>query len=84
MALRVLITASTFPVRPRDGIPRFVVDLAQALAKHCEVTVLAPDAPGVTKRERIGDVEVERFTYFWPRAWQKFYGPGMLENLRTS
>ena len=67
----VLITASTFPIRPDDGVPRFVLDLAQALTKRGRVTVLAPDAPGAELRERLGDVDVQRFSYFVPRKLQR-------------
>ena len=83
--MRVLISASTFPVREGDGLPRFVYDLAQALAKFADVTALAPDAPGAAKRERMGDVDVRRFTYFLPRSAQTLaYGHGIRANMRES
>lgn len=83
--LRVLITASTFPLRPDDGRPRFILDLAQALAPHCDVTVLAPDAPGLRLRETIGGVRVDRFTYFHPRQRQCLAsGLSMVESMRGS
>jgi glycosyltransferase involved in cell wall biosynthesis len=61
--------------------------LALALSQHVEVTVLAPDAPGANRRERLGDVDVERFTYFWPRSSQRLAitnQRGMRDNLRGS
>ena len=83
--MRVLISASTFPLHPDDGLPRFVLDLAQALTPGCEVTALVPDAPGVARRERLGEVEVRRFTYFRPRRLQALaYGHGIRDNLRGS
>ena len=83
--LRVLVVTSTFPLGPDDPTPRFVFDLADALAANCDVTVLAPDAPGAVRRERMGDVEVLRFGYFWPRSAQRLaYGGGMRENLRRN
>lgn len=83
--MRVLISASTFPIRLDDGLPRFVYDLAEALAARCEVTALVPDAPGAARRERMGAVDVERFTYFWPRRLQALaYGHGIGDNLRAS
>jgi len=82
--VRVLVTASTFPLRPDDGIPRFVADLCQALASRCEVTALVPDAPGAARRERVGDVDVHRFTYLLPRRWQALaYGDGIAANLAS-
>jgi glycosyltransferase involved in cell wall biosynthesis len=83
--MRVLISTSTFPLRADDGLPRFVYDLAEALAEPCEVTCLVPDAEGAAKREQMGPVDVHRFTYFLPRRWQRLaYGHGMRENLRAS
>jgi glycosyltransferase involved in cell wall biosynthesis len=83
--VRVLLTTSTFPLSPDDGTPRFVFDLAEALAAGCRVTVLAPAAPGAAAAERWGDVSVVRFAYFRPRAWQRLaYGDGIDTNLRRS
>jgi glycosyltransferase involved in cell wall biosynthesis len=83
--MRVLISTSTFPLQRDDGLPRFVYDLAEALAARCEVTVLAPGAPGIASRERWGPVEVRRFTYFRPPRWQRLaYGDGIGANLRSS
>ena len=82
---RALLTASTFPLRRGDGLPRFVYDLAEALTDHCDVTALVPGAPGVARRERMGRVDVRRFTYFLPRRAQRLaYGHGIPDNLRTS
>jgi glycosyltransferase involved in cell wall biosynthesis len=83
--MRVLISSSTFPIRPDDGIPRFVYDLAEALSARCQVTALVPGAPGAARRERMGSIEVRRFTYFLPPRWQRLaYGHGMRDNLRAS
>ncbi len=83
--MRVLISTSTFPLRRDDGLPRFVYDLAEELARRGEVTVLAPHAPGAAAHERWGALEVERFGYFRPRRWQRLaYGHGIGANLRGS
>jgi len=86
--MRVLVSASTFPLEPADGIPRFVQDLCESLAPRCAVTVLAPGAPGAPARERLGPdgcLDVRRFDYFWPRSAQRLaYGAGMPDNLRRS
>jgi glycosyltransferase involved in cell wall biosynthesis len=83
--MRALITASTFPLRPDDGLPRFVFDLAEHLTAHCQVMVLAPGAPGALAKERWGEVDIRRFTYFWPRRWQALaYGHGIADNLKAS
>lgn len=83
--MRVLITTSTFPLRLDDGLPRFVYDLAEGLARHCDVIVLAPAASGTPTRERMGMIDVHRFRYFWPASRQRLaYGHGMRDNLRGS
>jgi glycosyltransferase involved in cell wall biosynthesis len=81
--MRILVSTSTFPLGVDDGLPRFVFDLAESLAARCDVTALAPDAPGAGLREQMGRVDVRRFTYFRPRRWQSLaYGHGMRDNFR--
>ena len=83
--MRVLLSASTFPLRRADGTPAFVFGLARALAQRGEVTVLAPGAVGVPHAEVWDDVRIRRFDYFWPRARQRLaYGDGMEVNLSRS
>jgi glycosyltransferase involved in cell wall biosynthesis len=83
--MRILIATSTFPLRDDDGLPRFVFDLAQALAEKCSVTVLAPHHPGAEAEEILGRLTVRRFQYAWPAGMQVLaYGAGMRENLRAS
>lgn len=82
--MRVLISTSTFPIRPDDGTPRFVLDLARHLAARCTVAVLAPGDAGAPAREHWDGLEIRRFTYFLPRSAQKLaYGFGMRQNLRS-
>ncbi|MGI9590325.1 MAG: glycosyltransferase, partial [Myxococcota bacterium] len=83
--MRVLLSASTFPLRRDDGTPRFVWDLARALAARMEVSVLAPGALDAPESEVWDGVAVRRFTYFVPRSWQRLaYGDGIDVNLRRS
>jgi len=83
--MRVLISTSTFPLHLEDGLPRFVYDLAQALARHVEVTALVPHAPGIPDRDQWGDVAIERFRYFWPVGAQRLaYGNGIAGNMEAS
>ena len=83
--MRVLISASTFPLHLEDGLPRFVYDLAQALARHAEVTALVPHAAGVPDRDQWSDVAIERFRYFWPEGAQRLaYGNGIAGNMEAS
>ena len=69
--MRILLTASTFPLRPDDALPGFVFGLARALAARDEVTVLAPGAPGAAAFEEWSGVRVRRFPYFWPRSFER-------------
>ena len=83
--MRVLLSASTFPLRRADGTPAFVFGLARALAQRGEVTVLVPGAVGIPHAEVWDDVRIRRFDYFWPRARQRLaYGDGMEVNLSRS
>jgi len=83
--MRILVSTSTFPVTLDDGIPRFVYDLADSLADHAPVTVLAPGAPNARKREKLGSVDVRRFSYFLPRSTQRLaLREGMRDNLKSS
>lgn len=83
--IRALLSASTFPLHANDVQPRFVLDLAEALADHVEVGALAPDAPDAARRDRVGRVKIRRFTYFLPRRLQRLaYGDGMPDNVRAS
>ena len=49
--MRVLISASTFPLDPGDGLPRFVYDLCQALATHVDK---CPTAQSIKDSVQIG------------------------------
>ncbi|MBW2269269.1 MAG: glycosyltransferase [Deltaproteobacteria bacterium] len=83
--MRVLLTASTFPLHRADGTPAFVFGLARALAQRGEVTVLAPGAAGAPSEEVWDGVRIRRFDYFWPRTWQRLaHGDGMETNLSRS
>jgi glycosyltransferase involved in cell wall biosynthesis len=83
--MRILLTASTFPLRPGDAVPGFVLGLARALAERDEVTVLAPGSPGTASAECWSGVRVRRFPYFWPRRLERVaYGDGIDANLRRA
>jgi phosphatidyl-myo-inositol dimannoside synthase len=79
------MVASVFPRWKGDATPAFVENLATALAgEGWEVTVLAPHAAGAAKEETVAGVRVRRFSYFFPKRYQKLcYEGGMLINLRT-
>lgn len=85
--MRILVSASTFPVDPDEGTPRFVYDLATALAEDAEVSVLVPHVPGSVTQEKQGKLIMHRFRYFWPASLQKLtphLGQGMVQHIRQS
>ena len=78
---RLLVIASTFPAEHGDGTPSFVSDLAGYEAAHFTTLVLVPRVPGGPSHERLGDVTIERFPYFFQR-WERLADGAILENMR--
>lgn len=77
----LLLVATTLPAIYGDGTPRFVLDLAMALAEEYDVHVLAPRVPLADTTENIGAVRIRRFSYF-PRRWEGLAAGAIAENLR--
>ena len=83
--MRVLFATSAFPRYAEQGGPRGALDLCSALARHANVTVLAPSEPGTSAREHWGDLEIRRFDYLALRGRQRLaYGAGLRETLHHS
>lgn len=78
---RLMVVASTFPGQDGDGTPAFVRDLSSRLSDTFDTVVLVPRVPGASRREKIGDLTVERFPYFL-RRWEDLADGAILENLR--
>ena len=78
MKSKLLVTASTFPRWEGDTEPRFVLDLAKALGKYYDVTVLAPAAIGAKDKEILEGVEVIRYHYFPVHKWETLCYPGAI------
>lgn len=78
---RLLVLGSTFPARPDDGVPAFVLDLAHQEATEFDTLVLTPRVPGGATKERIGDVAVRRYPYF-PRRFEDLADGAILDNLK--
>jgi len=79
---RLLVLTTTFPARPGDGTPEFVLSLAQAVADAFEVTVLAPRVREAVPVERIGAVSIRRFPYFL-RPWEGLADGAIISNLKA-
>jgi glycosyltransferase involved in cell wall biosynthesis len=80
--IRVVVVTSTFPARPGDGTPEFVLTLSRALSDHCDVVVVAPRVPNAPSEERIGRLVVRRFRYF-PRRFEGLADGAIMPNLRS-
>ncbi len=77
------MVASTFPRWKGDTEPRFVFDLATHLSHAVEA--LVPHAAGAKKKERVGNLTIRRFQYFFPASLQKLcYGGGIVQNMKAS
>lgn len=75
---KILVTASTFPRWEGDTEPRFVYDLAEALADRYDITVLVPAAIGAKDREDMGRLHVVRYHYFPIHKWETLCYPGAI------
>ena len=79
---RILVTTSTFPRWTNDVEPSFVYELCSRLQGSYRIHVLAPHADGALLEERLGNVQVTRYRYFFP-GWQRIaYQGGILANLK--
>ncbi len=80
---KILATGTTFPRWENDTEPSFVYDLSDLLAKRgFDVIALTPHHKGAKKEEKLGNVRVIRFPYFFTR-WEKLcYDGGMIPNMK--
>lgn len=83
--LRLLVLVSAF-ARNKDDSGDFTLDLTKRLLKFgFDIDVLAPHDYGLKIKEKIADLKITRFIYFYPRKYQKLaYGGGMPYNLKNS
>lgn len=77
----VVVLTTTFPARPGDGTPEFVLTLARSIPDH-DVTVVAPRMPGAPREEQVGGVRVRRVAYF-PRRWEGLASDAIMPTLRA-
>lgn len=69
--MKILVLASSFPRFKNDWWQRAVLSIYDNMdLKKYHVTVVAPSAPGAKSTEKINGINVERFTYFYPRSLQ--------------
>jgi glycosyltransferase involved in cell wall biosynthesis len=75
----VLVISSTFPRWKNDSRPSFVHDICSHI-KGYRIVVLAPHHDGAKKKERMGDLTVYRFKYFFEKHQTLCSGAGIMEN----
>ena len=82
--MKIVMTTSSFPRSSKDWAGVFVLSLARELVRRGHrVTVAAPHAPGLARREVIDGVQVVRFRYMYPERLEALaYGRGMVTNVR--
>lgn len=76
-----VIVATTFPARPGDGTPEFVLTLARSI-RDFDVTVVVPRVPGARRHEVIDGVRVRRAAYF-PARWERLAADAIMPTLRA-
>jgi glycosyltransferase involved in cell wall biosynthesis len=76
-----VIVATTFPARPGDGTPEFVLTLARSI-RDFDVSVVAPRVPGAPRRDVVDGVRVRRVAYF-PARWEGLAADAIMPTLRA-
>lgn len=79
---KILTIATTFPRWENDTEATFVKDLCNEISKEFEVHVLVPHCEGLKFKEKIGNLYIHRFPYFYPYKYQKLAYGGILPNLK--
>ncbi len=82
---KLLIITTTFPRWEADAGPApFVFHHARAMARFCDVTVLAPHYPGAKTSELYEGIRVKRFRYAPARLELLADGAGIIGHVRES
>ena len=82
---RVIVTASTFPLREGDSTPRFILDFCRALAQAgASCVAVVPHGPGLPRREKVEGIEVRRFRYAFPGQLEQLSSGSLIANIRRA
>lgn len=86
MDRKILVFTTSYPLDEGIMASSFVAHHCENLVNHgYEISVLCPHHAGQKQKNRINNVEITRFTYFFPAKYQKVaYGSGIPTNLRNS
>ncbi len=81
----ILVLASTFPRWKNDTTPPFVFDLEKRLTKEFNIVALAPHFEGAKKNEKLEEITIYRFQYFWPASFETLcYEGGILPHIKKN
>src|SRR3989344_8448289 len=81
---KILVISTTFPRWKNDKEATFVKDLCIELLKDFEVHVLVPHYNGLKLEEKIDNLYMHRFVYFYPKKYQKLAYGGIIPNLKNN
>ena len=84
MRKKLLVISTTFPRWERDEQPTFVEDLCKEQSKKFEVHVLVPHYKGLRLKEKINNLNIHRFIYFYPYKYQRLAYGGIIPNINKN
>lgn len=84
--MKICMLTTSFPGHYDDIRSPFLLELCQALSNEgVRIDVISPQYTGTKKEERIGNIFIHRFSYFWPKRMQVLtQGGGIPSALRRS
>ena len=82
MGKNILVIASTFPRWKSDTEPLFIKDLCDESSKDFKIHVLVPHYRGLKFEEKVDNLYIHRFAYFYPYKYQKLAYGGILPNIK--
>ncbi len=78
----LLVTTSIFPGCQNDTAAPFVYELSRRLARHFDITVLTPNYPEALASEKMAELQVHRFRYFFKKLELLAGSEGILPTLK--
>jgi glycosyltransferase involved in cell wall biosynthesis len=85
--MNVLFLTSTLPRFANDMQAGFVLEQVAAWRQESpkdRLIILAPHDKGIRRSETSNGIEIRRFRYFLPEAWQRLAYPAILPNIKAN
>ncbi len=84
--IRLLVTASTFPLFKKDTTPRFVLDLCKSIEAtgKFDCLVLVPHSKAAAVNEVIEGIKVKRYRYMYPASLEQVSGGGIIPKIKKN